>query len=125
MFGIGLLVPLFSAPFMTLIQETVDPDKHGRVFSFVGIAMALATPIGMTVFGPLADVVSVQSLLVGAGITMIVVFAIAILLPSGRAAMAAARPAASEGQPPAPDEQPPTPGRTSESPSTSTQEGAQ
>lgn len=118
MFGIGLLVPLFSAPFMTLIQETVDPDKHGRVFSFVGIAMALATPIGMTVFGPLADVVSVQSLLVGAGITMIVVFAIAILLPSGRAAMAAARP-------PAPDEQPPTSGAVTESSSTASSEGAQ
>ena len=91
MFGFGLLVPLFSAPFMTLLQETVDPDKHGRVFSYVGIVMALATPIGMTVFGPLADVVSVQMLLVAAGIATIVVVAIAIVLPSGRAAIAAAR----------------------------------
>lgn len=91
MFAVGLFVPLFSAPFMTLIQETVRPEMHGRVFSFVGIVMALATPIGMTVFGPLADVVSVQMLLVIAGIVMIVVFLFAILLPSGRAAMSAAR----------------------------------
>ncbi|MEV1003054.1 MFS transporter [Nonomuraea sp. NPDC050202] len=55
MFAFGLLVPLFSTPFMTLIQETVQPAMHGRVFSYVGIVMAPATPIGMTVFGPLAD----------------------------------------------------------------------
>lgn len=90
MFGIGLLVPLFSAPFMTLVQETVDPDKHGRVFSYVGIVMALATPIGMTIFGPLADVISVQLLLASAGIVTAIVMAVAIRVPSGRAAIAAA-----------------------------------
>lgn len=90
MFAFGLLVPLFSAPFMTLVQETVEPEMHGRVFSYVGIVMALATPIGMTVFGPLADVISVQVLLIIAGIATILVMVVAILLPSGRAAMAAA-----------------------------------
>ncbi|MBF4571714.1 MFS transporter [Herbiconiux sp. VKM Ac-1786] len=91
MFGFGLLVPLFSAPFMTLVQETVDPDKHGRVFSYVGIVMALAAPIGMSVFGPLADVISVQLLLVVAGAVTVVVVVVAIALPSGRAAIAASR----------------------------------
>ncbi|NQX35813.1 MFS transporter [Herbiconiux sp. VKM Ac-2851] len=91
MFGFGLLVPLFSAPFMTLVQETVDPDKHGRVFSYVGIVMALAAPIGMSVFGPLADVISVQLLLVVAGVLTVVVVVVAIALPSGRAAIAASR----------------------------------
>jgi DHA3 family macrolide efflux protein-like MFS transporter len=93
MFAFGLLVPLFSAPFMTIIQETVKPEMHGRVFSYVGIVMALATPLGMVVFGPLADVISVQLLLIVAGIVMIVVMGVAIVLPSGRAAIAAAKPA--------------------------------
>lgn len=91
MFGFGLLVPLFSTPFMTLIQESADPEKHGRVFSYVGIVMALATPVGMAVFGPLADVISVQTLLVIAGIVTVLVMTVAIMVPSGRAAMAAAR----------------------------------
>jgi DHA3 family macrolide efflux protein-like MFS transporter len=91
MFGIGLLVPLFSTPFMTLVQETVQPEMQGRVFSYVSIVMALATPIGMTVFGPLADVISVQALLVIAGALAFVVLAIAVLVPSGRAAIAAAK----------------------------------
>ena len=91
MFAIGLFVPLFSTPIMTLIQETVPADKHGRVFSYVGIVMALATPVGMSVFGPLADVISVQLLLVIAGIATILIMVVAIVVPSGRAALAAAR----------------------------------
>lgn len=89
-FGFGLLVPLFSTPFMTLVQETVAPAQHGRVFSYVGIVMAFATPFGASVFGPLADVVSVQLLLVLAGLAAILVMVMAILMPSGRAAMAGA-----------------------------------
>ena len=99
MFGIGLLVPLFSTPFMTLVQETVPPEMHGRVFSYVGIVMALAAPIGMTAFGPLADVISVQLLLVIAGVVMALVMVIAIVVPSGRAAMRAARTPAPESEP--------------------------
>lgn len=91
MFGIGLLVPLFSTPFMTLIQQTVEPTMHGRVFGYVNIVMALATPIGMVAFGPLADVLSVQTLLVIAGALTVVVFVGATMLPSGRAALRAAR----------------------------------
>ncbi|RLK24731.1 DHA3 family macrolide efflux protein-like MFS transporter [Micromonospora sp. M71_S20] len=91
MFLFGFAVPLFSTPFMTLIQETVEPEKHGRVFSYVGIVMALATPIGMVVFGPLADVISVQALLIVAGLVTIAVMIVAIMVPSGQAAIAAAR----------------------------------
>lgn len=90
MFLFGLAVPLFSAPFMTLIQETVAAEMHGRVFSYVGIVMALATPIGMLVFGPLADIVSVEMLLVLAGIATVLVMIVAMAVPSGRAAMKAA-----------------------------------
>jgi DHA3 family macrolide efflux protein-like MFS transporter len=93
----GLVVPSFSAPFMTLIQETVEAAKHGRVFSYVSIVMALATPIGMVAFGPLADALSVQLLLVVAGIATIVVVLVAILVPSGRAALRAAREPAAGG----------------------------
>jgi DHA3 family macrolide efflux protein-like MFS transporter len=64
---------------------------HGRVFSFVSIVMALAAPVGIAVFGPLADVISVRVLLVIGGLVMAAVIVIAILVPSGRAAIAAAR----------------------------------
>jgi DHA3 family macrolide efflux protein-like MFS transporter len=91
MFLFGLFVPPFSTPFMTLFQETVEPEKQGRVFSYVSIVMALATPIGMLAFGPLADVIQVETLLIIAGLLTIGVFIVALLVPSGRAAIAAAR----------------------------------
>jgi MFS transporter, DHA3 family, macrolide efflux protein len=96
-FAVGLLVPAFSAPFMTMFQQVVTPDKHGRVFSYVTIVFALATPIGMVVFGPLADVISVQALLLIAGILTLVVMSGAFALPSGRRALRIAHT-------PAPDE---------------------
>ncbi len=99
MFLFGLSVPLFSTPFMTLIQETVEPEKHGRVFSYVGIVMALATPVGMVVFGPLADVVRVQTLLVWAGLATMAVMTVAVLMPSGQSAIAAARAAPGDEEP--------------------------
>ena len=95
---VGLIVPLFSAPFMTLFQQTVTPDKHGRVFSYVGIVMALATPLGMAVFGPVADVISVQALLVIAGALTLVVMTFAFLVPSGRRTLRIAH-AAAPGEP--------------------------
>lgn len=57
----------------------------------MGIVMALAMPIGMLVFGPLADVVPIEPLLVGAGLVTFVVVGLAVWMPSGRRAIAAAR----------------------------------
>ncbi|WP_404431747.1 MFS transporter [Microbacterium lacus] len=91
MFLVGLAVPFFSTPSFTLLQETVEPERQGRVFGFVGIVMALAMPLGMLVFGPLADVVSIEVLLIAAGILTFVVMAAALLLPAGKRAIAAAR----------------------------------
>ena len=88
MFLLGLAVPFFSTTSMTLLQERVQPERQGRVFGFVGIVMAVSMPLGMIVFGPLADVVSVEVLLVVAGVLTFVVLAVAVLVPSGRRAMA-------------------------------------
>lgn len=89
-FVIGLAVPAFSTSAMTLLQETVEPERQGRVFGFVGIVMAVAMPIGMVVLGPLADVVAVELLIVATGGLMMVMALIAVLLPSGRKATRAA-----------------------------------
>lgn len=99
MFLVGLAVPFFSTPSMTLLQETVEPERQGRVFGFVGIVMAVAMPIGMLVFGPLADVVSIEVLLVAAGLLTFAAVGAAIGLPAGRRALAAARIAAASGDP--------------------------
>ncbi|WP_353050484.1 MFS transporter [Cellulosimicrobium sp. Marseille-Q4280] len=90
MFLLGLAVPPFSTTSMTILQETVEPERQGRVFGFVGIVMAVSMPLGMIVFGPLADRFTVESLLVVSGVLMFAVIGIAVALPSGRRAMRAA-----------------------------------
>jgi DHA3 family macrolide efflux protein-like MFS transporter len=89
-FLIGLAVPAFSTSSMTLLQETVEPERQGRVFGFVGIVMAVAMPLGMSVLGPLADIVSVEILLIVTGALTVVVATVAVLLPAGKAAIRAA-----------------------------------
>jgi len=90
MFLVGLAVPFFSTTSMTVLQETVEPEMHGRVFWFVGIVMAVAMPLGMVVFGPLADRFTVEAVLVVSGVVMFLVVVAAVALPSGRLAMGAA-----------------------------------
>jgi DHA3 family macrolide efflux protein-like MFS transporter len=89
-FLIGLAVPAFSTSSMTLLQETVEPERQGRVFGFVGIVMAVAMPLGMAVLGPLADIVSVEILLIATGALTVCVAVVAVLLPAGKRAIAAA-----------------------------------
>jgi DHA3 family macrolide efflux protein-like MFS transporter len=89
-FLIGLAVPAFSTSSMTLLQETVEPERQGRVFGFVGIVMAVAMPLGMAVLGPLADIVSVEILLIATGALTVGVAVVAVLLPAGKRAIAAA-----------------------------------
>ncbi|GAC57253.1 putative major facilitator superfamily transporter [Gordonia hirsuta DSM 44140 = NBRC 16056] len=97
MFLVGLAVPFFSTPAMTLLQETVEPERQGRVFGFLGIVMAAAMPFGMLVFGPLADVVSIETLLIAAGVLTLVAISAALWLPAGQRAVVAARHAAQVG----------------------------
>jgi DHA3 family macrolide efflux protein-like MFS transporter len=89
-FLIGLTVPAFSTSAFTLLQETVEPERQGRVFGFVGIVMSVAMPLGMAILGPLADVVAVELLLIVTGAATVVIAALAVLLPAGKRAIAAA-----------------------------------
>jgi DHA3 family macrolide efflux protein-like MFS transporter len=87
MFFVGLAVPFFSTPIFTVLQESVDPERLGRVFGFVSIVSAMGMPAGMLVFGPLANVISVEAVLVISGVLMFGIGVLAFLTPSGRAAL--------------------------------------
>jgi DHA3 family macrolide efflux protein-like MFS transporter len=89
-FVIGVAVPSFYTSAMTMLQETVEPERQGRVFGFVGIVIALAMPVGMAVLGPLADVIPIETLFIICGIAMVVAASAAALLPAGKRAIAAA-----------------------------------
>ncbi|HHT28019.1 MAG TPA: MFS transporter [Firmicutes bacterium] len=64
---LGLGMPFFNNPVMVLLQEKVAQGMLGRVFSIMQIVAASAMPVGMLVFGPLAEVVRVEELLIVSG----------------------------------------------------------
>lgn len=68
---IGVTSPCYNAPITVTIQEKVEENMQGRVFSFMQIATSCALPLGMTFFGPLADIIPVQSILIAAGIFVV------------------------------------------------------
>ncbi|WP_442950258.1 MFS transporter [Paenibacillus sp. FSL H7-0737] len=68
---IGITMPCFNAPLTVLLQQNVDPDMQGRIFSLVQVTNSCALPLGMVLFGPLADSIQVETILLLAGITVI------------------------------------------------------
>jgi DHA3 family macrolide efflux protein-like MFS transporter len=64
----GIILPLYNAPSMALLQTTVDASFMGRVLSVFTVVSSVMMPLGMVVFGPVADKVSIDIILVGTGI---------------------------------------------------------
>jgi DHA3 family macrolide efflux protein-like MFS transporter len=64
MFLAGFPMPLFSASSTTLLQEMVQEDMHGRVFGVQSLIWNTVMPLGMLIYGPLADMVAIETLLV-------------------------------------------------------------
>lgn len=75
----GIFVPIFNTANMVLIQEKVEPNYMGRVFSIVTIVNTSAMPLGMLIIGPLGDIVDIGYILIVAGI-LISLLAFIVLL---------------------------------------------
>lgn len=70
--GIGIMMPFFNTPAIVILQERVEPAYMGRVFSVISMINGAVLPLGMLLFGPLADVVSIELLLMITGSAIIV-----------------------------------------------------
>ncbi|NCA98922.1 MAG: MFS transporter [Clostridia bacterium] len=69
---VGITLPVFNTPAMTLLQEKVDEAFLGRVFGVLSMISSGFMPLAILVFGPLADRVSIEWQLVVTGILLIV-----------------------------------------------------
>ncbi len=66
----GLAIPYFNTPLTTLLQEHVEGDFLGRVYSINSMISSSMMPIGMLAFGPLGDAIRIEILLIGTGAAM-------------------------------------------------------
>ncbi len=66
-------MPVIATAQTVLIQENVEAAMMRRVFSLVQIVTGSAMPIAVLFFGPLADIVSIGSILLVSGILLVLV----------------------------------------------------
>ena len=69
----GIAMPFYNTGAMVLIQEHVEESFLGRVFSVLNMLMTAMMPLGMLIFGPIAELVSIELLLVVTGAAMLVI----------------------------------------------------
>jgi DHA3 family macrolide efflux protein-like MFS transporter len=67
----GISMPIYNTPGTVMIQEHVEGDYMGRVFSILTMLMTSAMPLGMLIFGPLADAVRIEWILIASGVVML------------------------------------------------------
>lgn len=89
----GIAMPLFNTPATVLLQEKIEEDYLGRVFGVMGMISTSMMPLGMLIFGPIADVIRIEWLLIGTGI---LIFILSILLGKNKVLVEAGKPAVVE-----------------------------
>lgn len=78
MFFISFSIPIIQTTTMTMLQEKVQIEMQGRIFSLLNAIFSGLMPLGMILFGVLADIVSINYLIIPAGA---ILFLIGIGIP--------------------------------------------
>ncbi|HKL60294.1 MAG TPA: MFS transporter [Sphaerochaeta sp.] len=70
---VGIFMPILTTAETVMIQKMTPPNKMGRVFSIVQVLSGSTIPLGMLFYGPLADIFSIEILLIVSGALMALV----------------------------------------------------
>ena len=63
----GIAIPVFNTPSTVLLQQKVEENFLGRVFGVYVMIQSSMMPLGMLLFGPIADSVKIEWMLIGTG----------------------------------------------------------
>jgi len=75
----GIVLPFYNTPVTVVVQEQVDPQYMGRVSSILTMINSIAMPIGIAIFGPLADQIAIEWLMIVSGLGMLIFGALYLL----------------------------------------------
>lgn len=89
----GIAMPFFNTPSIVLLQEKVEGDYLGRVFGVMSMISTSMMPLGMLIFGPLADYIKIEWMLIGTGI---LIFILGFFLVGSKVLMEAGKPKITE-----------------------------
>lgn len=74
----GVALTMVQTAATTLLQENTDPEMQGRMFGLFGAVFSGFLPLGMVVFGPLADIVSMRLLMILSGVLLLLLAAVVL-----------------------------------------------
>lgn len=81
-FLVALSLALVNGPIMAMLQTLVDAPLQGRVFSLVGSLTSAASPLGLIIAGPLAEITNVQTWFLLGGSVSILIAAAGLFIPA-------------------------------------------
>lgn len=81
-FLLSFAIPIVQSSMTTMLQEKVATEMQGRVFSLLNVMFSGFMPLGMALFGPMADLVPIRWLMLGTGGILLV---LAVALPCFKA----------------------------------------
>jgi DHA3 family macrolide efflux protein-like MFS transporter len=82
MFFAWFMNPIANGALLAVLQTIVPAEMQGRVFTLLQSATAAMVPLGLAIAGPLADVLSVQTWFLVAGVAMAVMGVGALFVPA-------------------------------------------
>jgi len=82
MFMIGLMLSLINGPALAICQAAIEPQMQGRVFSLITSLSKASAPLGLVIAGPLAELTSVKTWFVSAGVVTLVIGVVSFFIPA-------------------------------------------
>ena len=83
-FVIGLMLPFTNGSMFALLQTLIPPELQGRVITIVIAITSAMAPIGLSVAGPVSDVLGVQIWFIVGGSVMVFLGVASFFIPSIR-----------------------------------------
>lgn len=74
----GGVLTMVQTAATTLLQENTNSEMQGRIFGLFGAVFSGFLPLGMVVFGPLADIVSMRLLMIFSGVLLLLLVALVL-----------------------------------------------
>lgn len=71
--ALGVVFHYINSPLLSLMQRTCDPRHLGKVMSLLMMLNTAIVPLGMVLFGPLADYIPVWQIMTAGGLAQIII----------------------------------------------------
>jgi len=79
---IGIMGPILNGPLVAIIQAAVAPEMQGRVFSIIETLATGASPLGLAIAGPVADLFGIQIWFILGGMSLLLMGVVGFFIPA-------------------------------------------